>query len=351
MLREDLSKLKAYVPGKQLENSLKLSSNENANGPLPAAVQAMSEAAAQVNRYPDTAMVRLREELAEHLEIDFDNITVGAGSSALCQQLVQITCLPGTGNPEVIFPWPSFEAYPLFVAVVGATSRAIPLTEDHRLDLDAMAEAIGEDTRLIFVCNPNNPTGTTITQGEFDDFMAKVPKNIIVALDEAYFEYNLAEDTPIATEAVASYPNVVGLRTFSKAFGLADLRVGYAFGDKEIVETMSKVAAPFAVSNISQQGAIASLNAVDQLLEHVDDTAAQRDRATEALSRFGALKSQSNFIFLPADKLPASPHEVAATIADNGVVIRPSDFGLRISITNKEETDRLLAAFDAAFPG
>lgn len=346
MIRADLAQLKAYVPGKKLENAIKLSSNENFNGPLPAAVAAMTEAAGQVNRYPDAAMVELREALAAHLGLSFDQITVGAGSSALCQQLVQITCLERTD--EVIFPWPSFEAYPLFVHVVGGTNRMIPLTADYRLDLDAMAEAINDNTRLIFVCNPNNPTSTTITQAEFDEFMAKVPDNVLVGLDEAYFEYNLAGDTPIATEAIEKYPNVVGLRTFSKAFGLADLRVGYAFGAPEIIEAMAKVAAPFAVSNIAQKGALASLKAVDQLLEHVEDTAAQRDRATAALSDCGALQSQSNFIFLPAAKLPLAPHEVAAKLADQGIVVRPSDFGVRISITNQEETDALLKAWDAA---
>ncbi len=213
-LRPDLSQLPDYVPGKRMPDALKLSSNEVAFGPLPSAHTAITDAASTINRYPDMAATELREALADHLGTTIDHVTVGCGSSTLCQQLVTITCQEGE---DVIFPWRSFEAYPIFARVTGANPVQIPLTSDLRNDLDAMADAITDNTRLIFVCNPNNPTGTVVTAEEFDAFMAKVPSHIVVALDEAYFEYNTAPSTPDAAELVKRYPNLIGLRTFSKA--------------------------------------------------------------------------------------------------------------------------------------
>lgn len=334
MIRPDLATMPAYVPGKRLPDALKLSSNEVCTPPLAVAVEAMAQAAGTAHRYPDMGAVELRAALADHLELDPEQIAVGCGSSALCQQLVQISALPGD---EIIFPWRSFEAYPIFAQVVGATPVPIPLTEDGGHDLDAMAAAITDRTRLIFLCNPNNPTGNTLTQAEFDEFMAKVPSDIIVGLDEAYFEYNRAVDTPVATEEIAKHPNVVGLRTFSKAYGLAGVRVGYAFGAPEIITAMNKVAIPFAVSSVAQAGAIASLNAADELLERTEETVEQRDRVAAAL---GAPRSQGNFIWLDNPQA----HDLAAYLADNNVLVRAFPEGVRVSVTTEEEADRLLAA-------
>ena len=179
MIRPDLSSLPAYVPGKRQEDALKLSSNEATQPPLPAAVDAMAAAAAGANRYPDMGAVAIREALAEHLGVAFEQVAVGTGSSALCQQLVQVTCADGD---EVVFPWRSFEAYPIFAQVHGATPVAIPL-KDEGMDLEAIAAAITDRTRLIFICNPNNPSGSIVTRAEFAEFMAKVPAEITVALD------------------------------------------------------------------------------------------------------------------------------------------------------------------------
>ncbi|GAB2502939.1 Putative phenylalanine aminotransferase [Corynebacterium atrinae] len=334
MIRPELADMPAYVPGKRQLEALKLSSNEVCTAPLAVAAAAMAEAAAGANRYPDMGAVDLREALADQLDLSPDQIAVGSGSSALCQQLVQIAAQPGD---EVIFPWRSFEGYPIFVQVVGATPVPIPLTEAGGHDLKAVAAAITDRTRLIFVCNPNNPTGTTITQAEFDEFMAKVPSDIIVALDEAYFEYNHAEDTPVATEEIVKHPNVVGLRTFSKAYGLAGVRVGYGFGAPEIISALNKVAIPFAVSSVAQAGAIASLSAADELLERTEETVEQRDRVADAL---GARRSQANFIWLDGPRA----HDLAAHLADNNVLVRAFPEGVRISVTTEEEADRLLAA-------
>ncbi|QGU03173.1 Putative phenylalanine aminotransferase [Corynebacterium kalinowskii] len=339
MIRADLAALPAYVPGKRQDGATKLSSNETTQPPLPAAVAAMRDVAAGANRYPDMGAIELRTELADHLGLSLEQIAVGTGSSALCQQLVQIT---STVGDEVVFPWRSFEAYPLFAQVVGATPVAVPLKDDG-VDLEAMAAAITERTRLVFVCNPNNPTGTTVTSGEFIKFLSKVPSDVIVALDEAYFEYNKATDTPVATDFLASHPNVVGLRTFSKAYSLAGVRVGYCFGAVPIIEALNKVAIPFSVSSVAQAGAVASLRARDELAERVALTVTERERLSTAL---GTIPSEANFVWLPASSLPRPPAEIASVLADRGVLVRAFPEGIRITATTAEETDKLLEAWD-----
>lgn len=255
MIRPDLDAIPPYVPGVRDERAIKLSSNECAEGPLPPVLDAMSKALGEINRYPDIGALKLRTALGEHLGVEPEQVALGAGSSALCHQLVAITAQPGD---EVVFPWRSFEAYPIFVQVVGATPVRVPLDSDNRLDMPALAAAVTERTKLIFVCNPNNPTGTTITGAEFTAFMDKVPADVLVVLDEAYFEYNQAADTPVATEVITRYPNVVGLRTFSKAYGLAGARIGYAFGPRPIIDALNKVSIPFSVSAVAQEAALAS---------------------------------------------------------------------------------------------
>ena len=324
-----------------MPDAVKLSSNESAHPPLPSVTSAISQAATQSHRYPDMGVLQLRQKLAAKLGLaDENSVTVGTGSSALCQQLVTITCQPGD---EVIFPWRSFEAYPIFTQVTGATAVPVPLRE-LRNDLPAMADAITERTRLIFVCNPNNPTGTTITDQEFREFMDRVPADVVVALDEAYVEYNTADNTPLATEAVQQYPNVIGLRTFSKAYGLAGMRVGYAFGNPDIIATLGKVAIPFGVSAVAQAAALAALEpaATDELNERVTETNQQRDRLADEL---GLTPSFANFVWIPAESLHDSPQEVAAQLAESGVLVRAFDEGLRITATTAEETDALLAAW------
>lgn len=337
MIREDLNSLPTYVPGKKQLGKLKLSSNEISEGPLPAAAEAMHAAIAECNRYPDMASVELREALAEHLNLGADQVAVGTGSSALCQQLVQITCAPGD---EVIYAWRSFEAYPIFTKIVGAKSVEIPLDAEHRHDLDAMAAAITEKTKLIFVCNPNNPTGTTITEAEFRDFMAKVPTNILVALDEAYFEYNRQVGGPNAALLIAEYPNLVGLRTFSKAYGLAGVRVGYAFGAPNIIEALNKVAIPFGINSVAQAGALASLNAKQQLLARTDEVVEQRERVAKHID---GVHSESNFVWVPTDRAV----ELGAALVEAGVITRIFPEGVRVTIGSEAEMDQFLTMWDS----
>lgn len=337
IVRADISEIPSYVPGKRLADALKLSSNEVAHPPLPAAVAAMAEAAAAANRYPDMGATDLVHAIAKHLKLRPEQVAVGCGSSALCQQLVQITCKTGD---EVVFPWRSFEAYPIFARVAGATPRPVPLTADHRVDLPALAAAITPATRLVFVCNPNNPTGTTITKREFEEFMAVVPPTTLVALDEAYFEFVRTQDTPMGTEVVVKHENVVALRTFSKAYGLAGVRVGYAFGNPAIIAALNKVAIPFGVSAIAQAGAIASLAGAAQLLERTNETVSERDRVARAI---GAIPSEANFVWIPTETAAT----LAQQLADQGVIIRAFPEGVRITVTDHAEADRFLAAWNS----
>ena len=327
IVRADISEIPSYVPGKRLADALKLSSNEVTHPPLPAAV----------NRYPDMGATDLIHAIAKHLKLRPEQVAVGCGSSALCQQLVQITCTTGD---EVVFPWRSFEAYPIFARVAGATPRPVPLTADHRVDLPALAAAITPATRLVFVCNPNNPTGTTITKREFEEFMAVVPPTTLVALDEAYFEFVRTQDTPMGTEVVVKHENVVALRTFSKAYGLAGVRVGYAFGNPAIIAALNKVAIPFGVNAVAQAGAIASLAGAAQLLERTNETVSERDRVTRAI---GAIPSEANFVWLPTETATT----LAQQLANQGVIVRAFPEGVRITVTDHAEANRFLAAWNS----
>lgn len=337
IVRADISEIPSYVPGKRLADALKLSSNEVTHPPLPAAVAAMAEAATTVNRYPDMGATDLIHAIAKHLKLRPEQVAVGCGSSALCQQLVQITCKT---RDEVVFPWRSFEAYPIFARVAGATPKPVPLTADHRVDLPALAAAITPATRLVFVCNPNNPTGTIITKREFEEFMAVVPPTTLVALDEAYFEFVRTQDTPMGTEVVVKHENVVALRTFSKAYGLAGVRVGYAFGNPAIIAALNKVAIPFGVSAVAQAGAIASLAGAAQLLERTNETVSERDRVARAI---GAIPSEANFVWLPAETAAT----LAQQLADQGVIVRAFPEGVRITVTDHAEANRFLAAWNS----
>lgn len=337
IVRADISEIPSYIPGKRLADALKLSSNEVTHPPLPAAVAAMAEAATTANRYPDMGATDLIHAIAKHLKLRPEQVAVGCGSSALCQQLVQITCTTGD---EVVFPWRSFEAYPIFARVAGATPRPVPLTADHRVDLPALAAAITPATRLVFVCNPNNPTGTTITKQEFEEFMAVVPPTTLVALDEAYFEFVRTQDTPMGTEVVVKHENVVALRTFSKAYGLAGVRVGYAFGNPAIIAALNKVAIPFGVSAVAQAGAIASLAGAAQLLERTNETVSERDRVARAI---GAIPSEANFVWIPTETAAT----LAQQLANQGVIVRAFPEGVRITVTDHAEANRFLAAWNS----
>ncbi|MCS4490370.1 histidinol-phosphate transaminase [Corynebacterium sp. ES2794-CONJ1] len=336
-IRGDLNDIPPYIPGENLPHALKLSSNELSHPPLPSVQEAMHSAVAGVNRYPDMSARALKAELADHLELDEACVTVGCGSSALCQQLVQISCLAGE---EVIFPWRSFEGYPIFARVAGARPVPVALTSNFEHDLEAMLAAITEQTRLIFLCNPNNPTGTALRAPEFEEFMDQVPSTVIVALDEAYIEYLRDPRAPIALRYLQRYPNLVGLRTFSKAYGLAGLRIGYAFGNPAIMTALDKVAIPFGVNSLAQAAAIASLHAHDEILERTEEVVAQRARLADFLE---CGNSEANFLWYPTDQASI----IAANLREQGVITRAFPEGLRITVTTSTECDALMGAWEA----
>jgi histidinol-phosphate aminotransferase len=336
-----LADLPAYTPGKTVAGAIKIASNETVYGPLPSVRAAIEKATDNINRYPDNGYVELRDHLAKHLDNGAfapEQIAVGCGSVSLCQQLVQIT---STVGDEVVFGWRSFEIYPLQVRTAGATPVQVPL-RDHTYDLDAMLAAVTDRTRLIFVCNPNNPTSTVVDPAKLARFIEAVPPDILIALDEAYVEYIRDDLLPDSFGLVRAHSNVVALRTFSKAYGLAGLRVGYAVGDPDIVTALGKVYVPFSATSISQAAAIASLNAADELLTRTDAVVAERVRVTAALREAGYVvpPSQANFVWLP---LPGRAQEFAEASANNRVIVRPYGMdGVRVTVAAPHENDAFL---------
>jgi histidinol-phosphate aminotransferase len=339
--RADLESLPLYVAGRTIPGAIKLASNEVPGGPLPSVAKAIMEAAAGVNRYPDTGAQGLTERLTRALGFPAAQIAIGCGSVSLCQQMVQAMCAPGD---EVIYGWRSFEAYPIVVQVANAQSVQVPLDAKHAYDLDAMLAAITPKTRMLFVCNPNNPTGTAVRREELERFLDAVPENVLVVLDEAYREFVSDTDVPDGLEYVRSRQNVAVLRTFSKAYGLAGLRVGYSVAPEHITAALKKVYVAFSVNMVAQAAAIASLDAHDELMERVANIVGERDRVRAALLEAGydVPETQANFVWLPLGEEAAA---FSAHALDNKLVVRAfAGSGVRVTISTPEENDLFLAA-------
>ncbi|MCX6463847.1 MAG: histidinol-phosphate transaminase, partial [Pseudonocardiales bacterium] len=318
-IRADLASLPAYVPGRAVPGAIKLASNEVPLPPHPAVLAAIAEAAAAGNRYPDLAVTGLTARIAESLGVDPARIATGCGSVSICQMLVQATCREPAD--EVLFAWRSFEAYPIVTQIGGATVRTVPLDGDFRHDLDAMAAAVGPRTRLVMVCSPNNPTGTVVTRAELDRFLAAVGPDVVVALDEAYHEYVTDPDAADGMSVLDAHPNLVVLRTFSKAYRLAALRVGYAVTTPQIATALRKVCSPFSVSSLAQAGAIAALDHADELLAACADVVTERVRVRDALRAAGYTvpPTQANFVWVALGERTA---DFAAHCLDQKVVVR-----------------------------
>jgi histidinol-phosphate aminotransferase len=293
-----------------------------------------------VNRYPDFASTALVEALAGRFGVPAEHLAVGTGSVAVAQQV--LLAAAGEGD-EVVFPWRSFEAYPILVQLSGATAVRVPLTGDGGHDLDAMASAVTDRTRVVFVCNPNNPTGPPVRRAALERFLDAVPADVLVVLDEAYREFVRDPDVPDGIELYRDRPNVVVLRTFSKAYGLAGLRVGFAVAHEPVAAALRKTAVPFGVSDLAQAAAIASLNAEPELLERVDLLVAERERVLAALHGLGIAvpESQANFVWLG---LGERTEAFAAACERAGVVVRafPGE-GVRVTVAEPEASDRFLA--------
>nr|WP_202488625.1 histidinol-phosphate transaminase [Streptomyces sp. SID5473] len=317
----------------------KLSSNENPYPPLPGVLETAVAAAHNFNRYPDMACTELMAELADRYGVPLSHLATGTGSVGVAQQLLQATSGPGD---EVIYAWRSFEAYPIITRVSGATAVQVPLTPGDVHDLDAMAAAITDRTRLIFVCNPNNPTGTVVRRAELERFLDRVPSDVLVVLDEAYREFIRDADVPDGVEIYRDRPNVAVLRTFSKAYGLAGLRVGFAIAHEPVAAALRKTAVPFGVTQLAQDAAVASLRAEDELLGRVGMLVGERDRVHGALVGQGwtVPETQANFVWLRLGELT---EEFAAVCEKEGVVVRPfPGEGVRITIGEPEANDLFL---------
>ncbi len=342
--RENVLRIPTYVPGKPPAaraglTTYKLSSNENPYPPLPGVLAAAQEAVGQMNRYPDMACTALYAALGDRLGVPVENLAVSTGSVGLIYQLLQAFCDPGD---EVVYAWRSFEAYPIAVASAGAVSVQVPLRETAEHDLDAMVDAISERTKVVMVCTPNNPTGPSVSQSRLDAFIAKVPPRVLVVVDEAYLEFVRMADAVDGIATHRAHDNVVVTRTFSKAYGLAGFRVGYAIGPASTTGALRAVSLPFGVSGVAQAAAIASLTAEPALLERVEALVAERGRVVAGLREAGwdVPAAQGNFVWLA---LGDRTLDFAAAAEEAGIVVRPfAGDGARVSIGETEANDRLI---------
>jgi histidinol-phosphate aminotransferase len=340
-VRPEIAALAPYRQGKQAgADAFKLSSNENPFDPLPGVLEAV-RGAGELNRYPDATARRLRERLAARFGVDVDAVHIGAGSVSVLAQL--ISAVAGAGD-EVIFAWRSFEAYPGLVRVAGATAVEVPLTDDARHDLPAMAARVTDRTRAVIVCSPNNPTGPIVTHDEFAAFLDAVPDDVLVILDEAYAEFVTAADAVDGMRVLGllGRPNVVALRTFSKAFGLAALRIGYAIGHPRVLDAARSTSIPLSVTAQAEAAALASLAVESELLDRVRAIAERRDRLAAGLREAGwhVPDAQGNFVWLPAG---AESLDVAQAMEAEGLIVRAfAGDGVRISVGEEESVDKVL---------
>jgi histidinol-phosphate aminotransferase len=344
-LRPEIESLPAYkagqVPVERTDiTTFKISSNESPFEPPDRVREAIERAAQQVHRYPDPFSRRLVAALANRFDVAPDQIALGTGSVAVVGQLLWAAAGPGD---SVVYPWRSFEAYPIWVQMTGARSVQVPLLSNERHDLDAMAAVIDDTTRVVFVCNPNNPTGEAVREDELLAFLDRVPSDVIVVLDEAYREFIVDPDVPDGLAIARGRENVVVIRTLSKAYGLAGLRVGFAIATPRIAEAIRKTALPFGVSNVAEEAALAALECEDELFERVAHLSAERERVWQALAQQGweIYPSHANFIWL---RLGDDTEAFASACEEAGITIRPfPGEGVRISIGETEANDRVIA--------
>jgi histidinol-phosphate aminotransferase len=342
-LRAALSGLASYQPTDGVygpERLRPLSANESSHGPLPGIVAAMAAAGPDINRYPDPGCAKLTGELARRLGVGRDQVLVGAGSVALLQALVQAVAEPGA---EVVYAWRSFELYPVLADLAGARSVRVPLAGEAH-DLRVMADRVTDATRLVLICNPNNPTGTVVGGDALRAFLDRVPPTCLVAIDEAYFEYACERTTLSGLELRDAYPNLVVLRTFSKAYGLAGLRVGYLVGTADVVTQLRKACLAYAVNSIAQHAALAALSLEGALLRAVNTTIAERVRVRGILLAEGweVPDGQGNFLWL---RLGEDAAAFGRWCAGAGIAVRAFDGeGVRVSIGTARDNDAFLGA-------
>ncbi|MCL1800537.1 MAG: histidinol-phosphate transaminase [Promicromonosporaceae bacterium] len=328
-------------------HTVKLSSNENPYLPLPAVIEAIHQASWAINRYPDLQATALVSALAAKTGVTEDQIALGNGSVALLEHALAAILSHGD---EVIYAWRSFEAYPICVAVAGGKSVQVPITAAGRYDLTAMAKAVTDNTKAVIICSPNNPTGPTVDKAEFEKFMSELPSHILVILDEAYVEYVRDPNAVNGKDYLEQYPNLISLRTLSKAYGLAGLRVGYALGNEQLISGIKATATPFGVNHLAQVAGVASLqpNAERVLSARIATIVAERTRVRTALTRQGwnVPEAQGNFIWLPVGKQA----KIFADAAEKaGLLVRPfvdpqsdANSGVRVTVADGDANNQFL---------
>ncbi len=346
----------SYKPGKAaaeaeaehgISDAIKMASNENPFPPIPAIVEAMTAAVTGVNRYGDNKATELRGAVADWLGVDVDMVTIGAGSSALLGQVADAFVESGD---QIVYPWRSFEYYPILASRSGADAITVPLS-DGRIDLDLVADAVTSETKIVFLATPNNPTGTALTTEAIAALLDRITTDTIVVIDEAYREFNDPAHGDPVEDLLPDHPNVLVTRTFSKGYGLAGLRVGYGVGHPDVIAQLEKVTAPFAVSNIAQAAALAAVQHHDEVMEVVGGLLEERSRVRTRLldAGIGHPEPHGNFIWIPVGD---RTDELALVLERTGVVVRPfPPEGLRITIGTTEQNDRWVDALVAQLTG
>ena len=352
-LRAGVERLPPYAGGRPIEevarevgldprSVVKLASNESPLPPFPEVVDAIVAHAGSLNRYPDNGWNDVARAVGEWLEVDEKNLMFAGGSSELLR--VFALALGGIGT-SAVYGWPSFIIYRLASVLAGSETVEVPLTADHRLEPYALVNAIRGDTKILYVCNPNNPTGTYISSEQVKELIDAVPESVLVVVDEAYFDYVTAADYASAIPEALARPNVVVTRTFSKVFGLAALRVGYAIGQAETLIELRRAQAPFTVGTLGMIAATEAVRHTSRIRERVQANKSERERLSDELTRrqIEYVPSQTNFLYMRPS--PAAGMEEA--LLRRGVIVRAFDEGwLRVTIGNPEENDRFLTELD-----
>ncbi|MDO5722001.1 MAG: histidinol-phosphate transaminase [Actinomycetaceae bacterium] len=349
-IREDVLAFPKIVtpPAPQGENPAFLAANEHPVAPPLAVRQAAGAALANCNRYPDMATTDLITQVAAFHQVDPTWVATGAGSSALLVHALSLVANPGA---NVVFAWRSFEAYPFVTQVVGSKPKLVPLNQDQTHDLDAMAQAVDETTSAVIICNPNNPTGTVVTTAQIRRFLEQVDPRVLVIVDEAYIDYVNDPQVGTALSLVAEFENLLVARTFSKAYGLAGVRVGYMVGQPQLIQYLRSVTLPFSVSAVAQEAAIAMLLQPQAVAEGVSRTVAERSRMLTALRELGlpVPRSQTNFFWLPGSScLGMEPAQAAQVFAQAGIAVRAFPDGVRIALGTAQDNDRVLELLRSA---
>ncbi|MEV4435803.1 histidinol-phosphate transaminase [Streptomyces sp. NPDC049585] len=329
------------------EHWLRLHLNENPFPPLPEVAAALAAELTAVNRYPEFTPDTLTGMIADWLGTDREHVAVGSGSVGIARQLIDLCTAPGD---EVVYGWRSFDAYPLITRMAGAVPVEVPLTAAGEQDLPGMLAAVTERTRVVVLCNPHNPTGTLVGRAELEAFLAALPRRITLVLDEAYHEFARDPRTPDGLRLLADHPNVVVLRTFSKAYGLAALRVGYCVAAPGQAGRLRAASLPFGISPLAQVAVAASLRAGKQLAERVEAVVAERERLRTGLGRLGLTGPASHGNFLWLDAGPRT-EALAAALAAAGVLVRfyPGE-GMRLTVGSREADDLVLSTAGALAP-